>query len=218
MLKAIIFGAPGAGKGTYASRLQTKLGVNVISMGDIFRELVKEKSNLSTKVKNYMEKGVLVPDEVVVEVLKAHLAKISKEKGFILDGYPRTLDQAKKLNSITKIDVIMQLNVPDWIIIERLSTRRVCKSCGTVYNVKYLKSKVEGVCDKCGGSLYQRADDNPETIKKRLEIYQEQTKPLIAYYKEMKVPLIELETKTLDQPPEPMVERLLLELKRLKFA
>lgn len=218
MLKAIIFGAPGAGKGTYASRLQTKLGVNVISMGDIFRELVKEKSDLSTKVKNYMEKGVLVPDEVVVEVLKAHLAKISKEKGFILDGYPRTLDQAKKLNSITKIDVIMQLNVPDWIIIERLSTRRVCKSCGTVYNVKYLKSKVEGVCDKCGGSLYQRADDNPETIKKRLEIYQEQTKPLIAYYKEMKVPLIELETKTLDQPPEPMVERLLLELKRLKFA
>lgn len=218
MLKAIIFGAPGAGKGTYASRLQAKLGVDVISMGDIFRELVKEKSDLSTKVKSYMEKGALVPDEVVVEVLKAHLAKISKGRGFILDGYPRTLDQAKKLNSITKIDVIMQLNVPDWIIIERLSTRRVCKSCGTVYNVKYLKSKVEGVCDKCGGSLYQRRDDNPETIKKRLEIYQEQTSPLIAYYKEMKVPLIELETKTLDQPPEPMVERLLSELKRLKFA
>jgi adenylate kinase len=218
MLKAIIFGAPGAGKGTYASRLQAKLGVDVISMGDIFRELVKEKSDLSTKVKSYMEKGALVPDEVVVEVLKAHLAKISQGKGFILDGYPRTLDQAKKLNSITKIDVIMQLNVPDWIIIERLSTRRVCKNCGTIYNVKYLKSKVEGVCDKCGGSLYQRADDNPETIKKRLEIYQEQTSPLIAYYKEMKVPFIELETKSLDQSPEPMVEKLLSELKRLKFA
>jgi adenylate kinase len=218
MLKAIIFGAPGAGKGTYASRLQAKLGVDVISMGDIFRELVKEKSDLSTKVKSYMEKGALVPDEVVVEVLKAHLAKISQGKGFILDGYPRTLDQAKKLNSITKIDVIMQLNVPDWIIIERLSTRRVCKNCGTIYNVKYLKSKVEGVCDKCGGSLYQRADDNPETIKKRLEIYQEQTSPLIAYYKEMKIPFIELETKSLDQSPEPMVERLLSELKRLKFA
>jgi adenylate kinase len=218
MLKAIIFGAPGAGKGTYASRLQAKLGVDVISMGDIFRELVKEKSDLSTKVKSYMEKGALVPDEVVVEVLKAHLAKISKGKGFILDGYPRTLDQAKKLKSITKIDVIMQLNVPDWIIIERLSTRRVCKNCGTIYNVKYLKSKVEGVCDKCGGSLYQRADDNPETIKKRLEIYQEQTSPLIAYYKEMKVPFIELETKSLDQSPEPMVEKLLSELKRLKFA
>ena len=218
MLKAIIFGAPGAGKGTYASRLQAKLGVDVISMGDIFRELVKEKSDLSTKVKSYMEKGALVPDEVVVEVLKAHLAKISQGKGFILDGYPRTLDQAKKLNSITKIDVIMQLNVPDWIIIERLSTRRVCKNCGTIYNVKYLKSKVEGICDKCGGSLYQRADDNPETIKKRLEIYQEQTSPLIAYYKEMKVPFIELETKSLDQSPEPMVEKLLSELKRLRFA
>jgi adenylate kinase len=157
MLKAIIFGAPGAGKGTYASRLQAKLGVDVISMGDIFRELVKEKSDLSTKVKSYMEKGALVPDEVVVEVLKAHLAKISQGKGFILDGYPRTLDQAKKLNSITKIDVIMQLNVPDWIIIERLSTRRVCKNCGTIYNVKYLKTKVEGVCDKCGGSYISKS-------------------------------------------------------------
>ena len=162
MLKAIIFGAPGAGKGTYASRLQAKLGVDVISMGDIFRELIKENSDLARKVKSYMEKGALVPDDVVVEVLKAHLAKISKGKGFILDGYPRTLDQAKKLDAITPIDVIMQLNVPDWIIIERLSTRRICKNCGTVYNVKFLKPKVEGVCDKCGGPLYQRSDDNPK--------------------------------------------------------
>jgi adenylate kinase len=217
-LKTIIFGAPGAGKGTYASRLQAKLGVNVISMGDIFRELVKEKSELSSKVKSYMEKGALVPDDVVVEVLKAHLSKISKGKGFILDGYPRTLDQAKKLDTITPIDVIMQLNVPDWIIIERLSTRRICKNCGTVYNVKFLKPKVEGVCDKCGGPLYQRADDNPETIKNRLKVYQEQTTPLIAFYKEKKVPFIVLETKTLDQPPEPMVEKLFSELKKLKFV
>jgi adenylate kinase len=203
MLKAIIFGAPGAGKGTYASRLQTKLGVDVISMGDIFRELVKEKSELAGKVKSYMEKGALVPDDVVVEVLKAHLAKISKGKGYILDGYPRTLDQAKKLDTITKIDVIMQLNVPDWIIIERLSTRRICKNCGTVYNVKF---------------LYQRSDDNSETIKNRLNVYQEQTSPLIAFYKEMKVPFIVLETKTLDQPPEPMVEKLFTELKKLNLV
>ena len=218
MLKAIIFGAPGAGKGTYASRLQAKLGVYVISMGDIFRELIKENSDTSAKVKSFMEKGTLVPDDIVVEVLKQHLSKISKGKGFILDGYPRTLDQAKKLEAITPIDVIMQLNVPDWIIIERLSTRRICRNCGAVYNVKFLKPKVEGICDKCGGPLYQRSDDNPETIKNRLKIYQEQTTPLIAFYKEKKVPFIELETKTLDQQPEPMVEKLFFELKNLKLA
>ena len=218
MLKAIIFGAPGAGKGTYASRLQAKLGVDVISMGDIFRELIKDDSDLARKVKSYMEKGTLVPDDVVVEVLKQHLSKISKGKGFLLDGYPRTLDQAKKLDTITPIDVIMQLIVPDWIIIKRLSTRRICKNCGTVYNVKFLKPKVEGVCDKCGGPLYQRSDDNPYTIKNRLKIYEEQTRPLIMFYKEKKIPFIELETKTLDQPPEPMVEKLLMELKKLKFV
>lgn len=218
MLKAIIFGAPGAGKGTYASRLKTKLGVDVISMGDIFRELIKEKSELSSKVKSYMEKGALVPDEVVIEVLRAHLAKISKGRGFILDGYPRTIDQAKKLDSLTKIDVIMQLNVPDWIIIERLSSRRICKNCGTVYNVKFLKPRVEGVCDKCGGQLYQRPDDNPETIKNRLKVYQEQTSPLIAFYKEKNVPFIELETTKLDQPPEQQVEKLFTELQRLNLA
>jgi adenylate kinase len=218
MLKAIIFGAPGAGKGSYASRLQAKLSVDVISMGDIFREIIKENLDLTKKIKSFMEKGALVPDDVVVEVLKQHLSKISKGKGFILDGYPRTLDQAKKLETITPIDVIMQLNVPDWIIIERLSTRRICKNCGAVYNVKFLKPKVEGVCDKCGGPLYQRSDDNPETIKNRLKVYQEQTSPLIAFYKEKKVPFIELETKTLDQQPEPMVEKLFSELQKLKFA
>ena len=218
MLKAIIFGAPGAGKGTYASRLQAKLGVDVISMGDIFRELVKEKSELSSKVKSYMEKGALVPDDVVVEVLKAHLAKISKGKGFILDGYPRTLDQAKKLDAITKIDVIMQLNVPDWIIIERLSTRRICKNCGTVYNTRFLKPKVEGVCDKCGGPLYQRSDDTIEVIKKRLAVYQEQTKPLLEFYKKKQIPFIVSNTTALETPPEPMVEQLLAGLKQLKLA
>ena len=218
MLKAIIFGAPGAGKGTYASRLQLKLGVDVIAMGDIFRELVKEKSELAYKIKSYMEKGALVPDDIVVEVLTAYLNKISGGKGFILDGYPRTLEQAKKLAGLTKIDVIMQLDVPDWIILERLSNRRICKNCGTVYNVKFLKPKVEGICDKCGGSLYQRADDNIDTIRNRLKVYQEQTSPLIAFYKEKKVPFILLETKTLDQPPEPMVEKLFSELKKLNLA
>ena len=217
-LKAIIFGAPGAGKGTYASRLQAKLGVDVIAMGDIFRELIKEDSELGRKVKGYVEKGMLVPDDVVVEVLKQHLSKISKGKGFILDGYPRTLDQAKTLDAITKIDVILLLNVPDWIIIERLSTRRICRNCGTVYNTRFLKPKVEGVCDKCGGPLYQRSDDTIEVIKKRLTVYQEQTKPLLEFYKKKQIPFIVSNATALETPPEPIVEQLLAGLKQLKFA
>ena len=213
-----MLGAPGAGKGTYASRLKEKLGVETIATGDIFRELIKENSELGKKVKGYVEKGLLVPDEVVMEVLKQRLSKTPKGKGFILDGFPRTMDQAKMLDKITKIDVILQLDVPDWIIIERLSTRRICKNCGAVYNVKFLKPKVEGVCDKCGGPLYQRADDNPEVIKKRLQVYQEQTKPLIEFFKEKKIPFVISSTTSLEQSPEPIVEKMIAELKKLKFA
>ncbi len=217
-MKAIIFGAPGAGKGTYSSRLKTQLGVDVIAMGDIFREQVKENSDLGKKVKSYVEKGALVPDEIVVEVLKQHLAKIPKGKGVILDGFPRTIEQAKILESIFKLDVILLLDVPDWIIIERLSSRRICKNCGTVYNIRFLKPKIEGVCDKCGGQLYQRPDDNPEVIKKRLQVYQDQTSPLLKYYKEKKIPIITSTATALDTPPDPLVEKMLEELKKLKMA
>jgi adenylate kinase len=217
-LKAIIFGAPGSGKGTYASRLQAKLGVEVIAMGDIFRELMKQDSELGRKVKVYVEKGLLVPDEIVIEVLKQRLNKIPKGKGFILDGYPRTLEQAKILDSITKIDAILLLDVPDWIIIERLSSRRICRNCGTVYNIRFLKPKVEGICDKCGGTLYQRSDDNPEVIKKRLQVYQEQTRPLLEYFKAKKVPFVASSTPTLDTPPELIVDKIIAELKKLKLA
>ncbi len=217
-MKAIIFGAPGSGKGTYASRLQAKLGVDVIAMGDIFRELLKEDSELGRKVKVYVEKGLLVPDEIVVEVLKQRLSKIPKGKGFILDGYPRTLEQAKTLDAITKIDAILLLDVSDWIIIERLSSRRICRNCGTVYNVRFLKPKVEGICDKCGGPLYQRSDDNPEVIKKRLQVYQEQTRPLLEYFKANKVPFVASSTPTLDTPPELIVDKIIAELKKLKLA
>jgi adenylate kinase len=216
-LKAIIFGAPGSGKGTYASRLQTKLGVEVISTGDIFRELMKENSELGRKIRGYVEKGLLVPDDVVVEVLKQRLSKIPKGKGFILDGFPRTLEQAKILDSISKIDVILLLDVPDWIIIERLSSRRICRNCGTVYNIRFLKPKVEDVCDKCTGPLYQRSDDNPEVIKKRLQVYQDQTKPLLEYFKQKKLPFLVSSTTSLDQPPEPIVDKILAELKKLSI-
>jgi len=218
MVNAIIFGAPGSGKGTYASRLQSKIGAQVIATGDIFRELMKEDTPLGREVKSYVEKGLLVPDNIVVKVLKQKLAKTSKEKGFILDGYPRTVEQAKNLEKLAKIDVIIQLKVPDWIIIERLSSRRICKNCGEVYNLRYLKPKVDMKCDKCGGPLYQRPDDMPEVIKKRIEVYERQTQPLLQYYKEKRVPFVEYETDKLETPPEVAVEEILKGLKRLKLV
>ena len=217
-MKAIIFGAPGSGKGTYASRLQAKLNVDVIAMGDIFRESVKQNSELGKKVKRYVEAGMLVPDDIVVEALKMRLSNVPKDKGFILDGYPRTLAQAKILEGIASIDVILELNVPDWIIVERLSSRRICRNCGTVYNLKFLKPKVEGVCDKCGGELYQRSDDNPEVIKKRLQVYRYMTKPLLQFYREKKVQFIVSEATSLDTPPEAVVEDMISKLKKLKLA
>ncbi len=217
-MKAIIFGPPGSGKGTYTSRLKDKLGVDVIAMGDIFREIMKTDTPLGKKVKGYVEKGSLVPDEVVLEVLKEHIAKISSKKGFILDGYPRTLDQAKALEKIAKIDVIIQLTVPEWIIIERLSTRRICKNCGEIYNIRYLKPKKDEICDKCGGPLYQRSDDTAEVIKERIKVYERQTEPILQYYKEKKVPFVEFKCQELDIPPEVAVEEIMKGLKKLKMA
>ena len=217
-MNAIIFGAPGAGKGTYSSRLKAKLGVEVIAMGDIFRENLKADTPLGKKVKSYVEKGLLVPDDIVIDVLKQRLNEVPKGKGFILDGYPRTVAQAETLEGIAKIDVILLQMVPDWIIIERLSSRRICKNCGAVYNIRFLKPKVEGVCDKCGGSLYQRSDDTPEVIKQRLQVYQEQTSPLLRYYKEKQVPFIVSSITALDTPPEPIVEEMIKELKKLNLA
>jgi adenylate kinase len=217
-LKAIIFGPPGSGKGTYASRLRAKLGVDVIAMGDIFREIMKEDSPLGKKVKQYVEKGLLVPDDVVIEVLKQRLAKSSSKKGFILDGFPRTLEQANALDKIVAIDVVIKLTVPDSIIIERLSTRRICKSCGEVYNVRYLKPKVEGLCDRCGGQLYQRPDDTAKVIKDRIQVYEQQTQQILQHYKEKKVQFVEFKCEILDMDPDVAVESILRDLKTLKLA
>jgi len=215
MVNAIIFGAPGSGKGTYASRLQSKLDVDVIAMGDIFREIMKEDTDLGREVRGYVEKGLLGPDRLTIQVLKRHIAKIKNKKGFLFDGYPRTIEQAKALETIAKIDVIIQLVVPDWIIIERLSTRRICKNCGEVYNIRYLKPKKDMTCDKCGGPLYQRPDDTPEVIKKRIEVYEQQTQPILQYYREKSVPFTEVKCEKLETPPEVIVEEILKGLKKL---
>jgi adenylate kinase len=217
-MNAIIFGAPGSGKGTYSSRLQSKLGLTVIAMGDIFRETVKRETELGQKVKGYVEKGLLVPDDIVIEVLKEHVAKVSKGKGFLLDGFPRTLEQVKVLEKIAKIDVIILLMVPDWIIVERLSSRRICSNCGAVYNTRFLKPKVDMVCDKCGGPLYQRPDDTPEVINKRIEVYEKQTQPIVQFFREANVPFVVASCDALDTPPEKVVDSIMADLQKLNLA
>jgi adenylate kinase len=216
--KLIIFGPPGSGKGTYASRLQAKLGVEVISTGDLMREIMKQDTRLGKKVKSYVEKGQLVPDEVVVEVLKQRVASFKRKQGFILDGYPRTIEQAEALDKLVTVESIILLTVPDRIIIQRLSSRRICKNCGEVYNIRYLKPKLEGICDKCGGKLYQRSDDTPKVIKDRIGVYERQTEPILKHYLEKKIPVVDFRTESIDMPPEVAVESILKQLKRLNFA
>ncbi len=218
MVNLIIFGAPGSGKGTYASRLKEHLNVEVVATGDIFRDMMKGGSPLGEKVKSYVEKGLLVPDDITLEVLKRSLAKIPNGKGFVLDGYPRTIEQAKALDEIAKIDAIIHLVVPVWIIIERLSSRRICKNCGAIYNLLFLKPKSNMVCDRCGGPLYQRSDDTPEVIKKRIEVYEKQTQPLLEYYKEKRVPFVEVKCEKIETTPDIIVQEILKRLKGLRLA
>ncbi|MFQ6068133.1 MAG: adenylate kinase [Candidatus Bathyarchaeia archaeon] len=211
-MNLIIFGPPGSGKGTYASRLQLKLGISAIATGDIFREMAKAETVLGKKVKKHMSNGELVPDSIVIEIVKEKISEENCKKGFILDGYPRTVEQAKALDNFTKIDAIVRLIVPEWIVVERLSSRRVCKNCGEVYNIRFLKPKKEGICDKCGGELYQRIDDTPKVIKERLKVYERQTQPLLEYYRG-KVPFVEFRCESIDIPPEVAVDEILKELK-----
>jgi len=218
LVNAIIFGAPGSGKGTYSDRLKDDLGVEVISMGDIFRGMMTENSILGRIIKSYVNAGLLVPDIIVIEVLKEFIDHAPKDKGFILDGYPRTLAQAEALSKIAKIGVIIRLAVLDWIIVERLSSRRICRDCGTVYNLRFLKPKVEGVCDKCNGQLYQRSDDNPAVIKMRLDLYEQETRPLINYYKAKDIPIIINKVTSLETPPEKVVDQIVGELKKRGLA
>ncbi|MCK4633304.1 nucleoside monophosphate kinase [Candidatus Bathyarchaeota archaeon] len=211
----MIFGPPGSGKGTYASRLQSKLGIPAISIGDIFREITEIDSALAREIKRYMNAGELVPDKTTQTVLKERLSEDDTKRGFILDGYPRTLEQAKALTDFVKIDVTINLVVPKWIIIERLTSRRICKNCGEVYNVRFLKPRMEGVCDKCGGELHQRVDDTVEVIEERLRVYEKQTQPLLAYYTD-RVPFVEFKCEDINTPPEVAVEEILKKLKNLE--
>lgn len=188
-MKIIMLGAPGAGKGTQAKKIAEKYQIPHVSTGDIFRSNIKEGTQLGRKAKEYMDQGALVPDELTIGMLMDRIQQEDCSNGYVLDGFPRTIPQAESLQkAITemgqKIDFAINVDVPDENIINRMSGRRACISCGATYHIVYNPSKVEGICDVCGSELVLRDDDKPETVKKRLAVYHDQTRPLIDYYKE----------------------------------
>jgi len=206
-MKIIFLGPPGAGKGTYASRLTPILKLPHISSGDMVRDEIKAQTQLGNLMKECSDKGKLGPDKIMIKILAKRLTKPDCKKGCILDGFPRTIKQAKALEKIVKIDLVINLNVPDQIIIKRLSNRLTCKKCGTIYNKLTLKPKKENICDQCGSELYQREDDKPKVIQERLNVYRKKTEPLIEYYKKKSL-LKDVSCNDLMTPPEVIVEKI----------
>jgi adenylate kinase len=187
-MNLVLLGPPGAGKGTQAELIIEKYGIPHISTGDIFRSAIKEGTPLGIEAKRYIDNGQLVPDDVVVGIVKDRLAKGDCKKGFLLDGFPRTISQADSLTSFLndsgrKLTAVINIEVDFQILLKRLTGRRVCRNCAAVYHVESKPPTVTGICNHCGGEVYQREDDAPETVKKRLEVYQKQTEPLINYYR-----------------------------------
>ena len=187
MLRTILLGPPGAGKGTQAAKIIEKYNIPHISTGDIFRENIKKGTELGKKAQEYMNRGELVPDDLVIEIATTRLLEDDCKDGFLLDGFPRTVYQAEKLDEFlaahgSKIDKVIDIEVGKEELMERLTGRRVCKSCGASYHIVNIPPKKEGVCDVCGGELIQRADDNAETVANRIEVYEAQTMPLVEYY------------------------------------
>lgn len=188
-MKIIMLGAPGAGKGTQAKMIAEKYDVPHISTGDIFRANIKNGTQLGMEAKQYMDQGLLVPDELTVKILLDRVAQDDCQNGYVLDGFPRTIPQAQVLDKALtelgdKIDYAIDVDVPDENIVKRMGGRRACLSCGATYHIEHIPPKAEGICDKCGQELVLRDDDKPETVQNRLNVYHEQTQPLIDFYKE----------------------------------
>ena len=191
-MKVIMLGAPGAGKGTQAKQIADKYCIPHISTGDIFRANIKNGTELGKKAKTYMDQGLLVPDELVVELVADRIQQDDCKNGFVLDGFPRTIPQAEALDAALekineKMDYAIDVDVPDENIIKRMSGRRACLNCGATYHIVSIPTKVEGICDRCGSPVVLRDDDKPETVQKRLEVYHAQTQPLIDYYKKQDI-------------------------------
>jgi adenylate kinase len=182
-MNLIFLGAPGAGKGTLAGIVSKEYAIPQISTGDLFREAVNHGTELGLKVKGIMQRGELVPDELTVALVRERLERPDTTRGYIMDGFPRTIPQAQALASIQRIDGAINFSSDDQVVIRRLSGRRVCRACGAIYHVDNIPPRVEGVCDRCGGELYIRDDDRIESIRNRLKVYREQTEPLIEHYR-----------------------------------
>lgn len=188
-MKLILLGPPGAGKGTQAAGIVDKYKIPHISTGDIFRKNINGNTPLGLKAKDYMDKGLLVPDGLVIEIVENRLQEPDAQHGFLLDGFPRTVNQAIALDKVlsdmdTQLDKVINIEVDKELLVERVVGRRICKTCGATFHISFNKPKVDGICDVCGDELYQRADDTLETVSKRIEVYQSETKPLIDYYTE----------------------------------
>ena len=188
-MNIILMGVPGAGKGTQASEIVKKFPIPHISTGDMFRKAIKDETDLGKEAKSYMDRGELVPDEVTVGIVKERISEDDAKKGFLLDGFPRTIDQAEALNDIMSelgrnIDAVINIEVPEEELMNRLTGRRICEKCGTTYHLVFNPPKVDGICDIDGGKLYQREDDNPETVSNRLNVNVKQSKPILEYYNE----------------------------------
>ncbi len=183
MMKLIIFGPPSAGKGTQAQRLSAKYGIPQVSTGDLLREAVAKQTPLGVKIKSYLDTGRLGPDDLIVQLIADRVSKPDCANGYLLDGFPRTMGQAVELDKMTDIDLVLSIVVDLEMLVERAIGRRICRDCASVYHVKFSPPKAEGVCDKCGGALTQRDDDQEETVRKRLNVYTEQTAPLIDHFR-----------------------------------
>jgi adenylate kinase len=182
-MKLILLGGPGVGKGTQAKMISKKYGIPQISTGDLLRAEIGKGSELGKKLEIILKSGELVSDEIVVALIKKRIKEEDCNKGFILDGFPRTINQADELAKITEIDYVVSFECPDEELVRRISGRRICSDCGAIFHIYYNKPKNEGICDKCNGVLIQRKDDNEETVRSRLKVYKEKTEPLINYYK-----------------------------------
>jgi len=205
-MKMIFLGPPGAGKGTLAVKAVEILGVPQISTGGIFRAAVAAQSPLGLKVKEIMDAGKLVDDETTIALVKERLAQDDVKKGYILDGFPRTIPQAEALASFSNVEKVINFDIPDEGVIERLGGRRVCRKCGFNFHAKFTPTAKEGICDHCGGEVYIRDDDKPEAIKKRLEVYRAQTAPLIDYYRKKGL-LLDIDAK-------PMIDEIVVNFKK----
>ena len=228
-MNLIIFGPPGSGKGTYSQRFAPILEIVKISTGDIFRQAAKQDTEFGRYIAGILEKGILVPDDVTIKILQDRISQDDVKKGFVLDGFPRTVEQAKALEKITKIDAIINIIAPEEILVEKISARRICSNpkCDGNFNIADIKKTIGGIdyilpplmpkndmtCDKCGSKLYQRNDDRPELIKERLKVYENQSAPVLEYYRQQgRIPLVNIH---MNRPPEIIVKKILDEMEKI---